>query len=288
MKPAIEPAQINQYLARIGIGSGNGNPNDIAQQAEPTLAFLAHLQMQHLLTVPFENFSVIQGEPIHLAAPALFDKIVRRGRGGFCYELNGLFAELLTALNFRITRVSAQVHQSATGSYGPPFDHLALLVQLDELYLVDVGFGDSSRKPIRLPNGKSSVSESLDTSGQYRLRAAEPAEKPANNLTNQEAYILERHENAAWEPQFIFSTTPYSLHDFAEMCHYHTHAKSSGFTRRLTCSRATPSGRFTLSNDQLIITRNEQKTRTTIVQTTQRDRILRAYFGVTMNKEVTG
>src|SRR3984885_3366535 len=81
------------------------------------------LPRAHQLTVPFENLSIHLAEPVSLAEPDLIDKIVRRRRGGFCYELNGAFALLLEALGAQVSRVAARVF--GAGGLGPPFDHLA-------------------------------------------------------------------------------------------------------------------------------------------------------------------
>ena len=77
-------------------------------------------------------------------------KIVGAHRGGFCYELNGLFATLLEALGFRVSLLAAEVRSPETGAWGPPFDHLVLRVDLDGPWLVDVGFGDGCPEPLTL------------------------------------------------------------------------------------------------------------------------------------------
>ena len=112
---------VDAYLTRIGATRASDLPD---------------LHRRHQTAVPFENLSIHLGEQISLDPGDLFDKIVTRGRGGFCYELNGLFAVLLEMLGHKVTRVSARVGD------GPPFDHLALLV--DDAWLVDVGFGSHS------------------------------------------------------------------------------------------------------------------------------------------------
>src|ERR1035438_9191196 len=84
---------------------------------------LRDLQLAHLLTVPFENLSIHLGEPIVLEQADLVAKVVRMHRGGFCYELNGAFAGLLTALGFRVSMLSARVFGTG-GQPGPPFDHM--------------------------------------------------------------------------------------------------------------------------------------------------------------------
>ena len=110
---------------------------------------LRELQVAHLLAVPFENLSIHAHEPIVLDDEALFTKIVTKRRGGFCYEANGLFAALLRELGFDVVMLSAGV-ANAEGGFGPDFDHMALMVTLDERWLVDVGFGDSFREPLLL------------------------------------------------------------------------------------------------------------------------------------------
>src|SRR5262245_25561295 len=105
-------------------------------------AALRALHRTHLLAVPFENLDLHLRRPLHLEPEALFQKVVRERRGGFCYELNGLFGWLLEALGFQVTRLSARVYSSA-GVLGPEFDHLALRVDLgDRPFLCDVGFGE--------------------------------------------------------------------------------------------------------------------------------------------------
>jgi N-hydroxyarylamine O-acetyltransferase len=112
----------------------------------PTAATLRDLQVAHLQTVPFENLSIHAGEPIVLNDDALFMKIVTKKRGGFCYELNGLFAALLRSLGFDVAMLSAGVARPQ-GGFSPEFDHMALMVTPNDSpvkrWLVDVGFGES-------------------------------------------------------------------------------------------------------------------------------------------------
>ena len=105
------------YLNRVGVTT-------------PTVADAAGLRTlhrAHQLTVPFENLSIHLAEPISLDERDLIDKIVRRRRGGFCYELNGTFALLLEALGAQVSRVAARVYGEE--GLSPPFDHLALVVR---------------------------------------------------------------------------------------------------------------------------------------------------------------
>jgi len=117
----------------------------------PTAETLRALHLAHHLAVPFENLDIHLGQPIILDEARFYDKIVRRRRGGFCYELNGLFAALLRELGFDVTTLSARVIDTQPGMIGPEFDHLVLLVQLEERWLADVGFGDSFRETAPSP-----------------------------------------------------------------------------------------------------------------------------------------
>ena len=123
---------------------------------EPSPETLRALQVAHLRTVPFENLSIHAGEPIVLEENALFTKIVERRRGGFCYEANGLFAALLRALGFEVAMLAAGVAKSQ-GGFGPQFDHMTLMVTLDERWLADVGFGDSFLEPLLLDSRMEQV-----------------------------------------------------------------------------------------------------------------------------------
>src|SRR6516162_8977502 len=128
---------VEAYLRRIEY-HGPGSPSGQT---------LRDLHRQHLYTVPFENLDIALGVPIALDPDALFDKIVSRKRGGFCYELNSLFSELLKGLGFRVEMLSARV-RSADGRFSREFDHMLLKVMLDESWIADVGFGDSSLDPV--------------------------------------------------------------------------------------------------------------------------------------------
>jgi N-hydroxyarylamine O-acetyltransferase len=202
---------------------------------------LRDLQVAHLLAVPFENLSIHAGEPIVLEDEALFEKIVVRRRGGFCYEANGLFAALLNAIGFDVKMLAAGVARP-DGSFGPEFDHMALMVTLAERWLVDVGFGDSFIEPLRLDER----GEQVQPDGRaYRIAP-----------DGEEHLILLRRvaESAEWEPQYRFTLRPYAYADYEEMCRFHQTSPESHFTRARICSRATPAGRVTLSEMRLIET----------------------------------
>ena len=104
-------------------------------------ALLRALHERHLRSIPFEDLDIHQNIPIRLDPESLYQKLVVRRRGGFCYELNYLFSQLLSALGFDCHLLAASIYDAKKG-WGPEFDHLALLVSLDEPWLVDVGYGE--------------------------------------------------------------------------------------------------------------------------------------------------
>jgi N-hydroxyarylamine O-acetyltransferase len=232
----------------------------------PTAETLRRLQVAHLLSVPFENLSIHAGEPIVLDDDALFDKIVVRRRGGFCYELNGLFAALLRALGFRVEMLSARVMNQA-GEFGPEFDHMTLLVRLSERWLADVGFGDSFIEPLLLD----------ERAEQAQGRRAYRIDEDGDRLT-----LTRRDEGGAWGAQYRFSLRPHGYADYAEMCRYHQTSPESHFTRRRVCSRLTAGGRVTLSQMRLITTRGDERRERELASEEEYAGALREHFGIVM------
>lgn len=133
---------VGSYLRRISY-SGPTTPNASTLRA---------LHRAHMLSVPFENLDISLGRKIVCDESSFLRKIVKRRRGGFCYELNGAFAWLLRELGFEVTLLSARV-TGDDGSASPEFDHLTLRVDLGEPWLADVGFGDAFVEPLRLKSG---------------------------------------------------------------------------------------------------------------------------------------
>src|ERR1700748_2734659 len=141
----------------------------VTTPAAGNAAGLRTLHQAHQRTVPFENLSIHLAEPISLDEPDLIDKVVRRRRGGFCYELTGAFALLLEALGAQVSRVGARVHGEA--GLSPPLDHLALVVRPADgtgPWLADVGFGSHSDYPLLL----DARDDQDDPAGRFRLADA--------------------------------------------------------------------------------------------------------------------
>lgn len=249
---------IEAYLKRINY-SGS---------LEPTAETLRALQVAHLKTVPFENLSIHNNEPIVLEDNALFDKIVDRRRGGFCYEANGLFAALLRALGFEVAMLAAGVAKKE-GGFGPKFDHMTLMVTLAERWLADVGFGDSFLEPLLLDSREEQV---------QALRSFRIVDDDDHLI------LMRRNHGSDWEPQYRFTLQPYTFADYEETCVYHQTSPDSHFTKGRICSLATDDGRITLSDMRMITTSGPQQLREERTLTTQEeyDRILLDQFGIVM------
>ena len=248
------------YLTRIRIEAAE----------EPSYRFLEKLQLHHLTNVPFENLDIIRGKEIILDEKLIYEKIVIRGRGGFCYEQNGLFYWLLDRLGFSTTMVSARVFMAEEDKFTTEFDHMALLVSLDSTYLVDVGFGDSFIKPIEMEEGTVE-----DISGAYRLRASQPGP---------EEYLVQKREQDEWRAQYSFTTYPRQMSDFEGMCIFHQTAPESPFTQGPFCTMATERGRVTLSENSLTITEGMEKRKIQVVSAEDYRQMLHDYFGIEMEE----
>ncbi|HLZ23818.1 MAG TPA: arylamine N-acetyltransferase [Ktedonobacterales bacterium] len=255
MSASLDP---REYLDRIHFAYGAG-----FDSLEPSLRLLRALHEAHLLAVPFENLSIHYGQPIILREEALYEKIVRRHRGGFCYELNGLFAWLLRQLGFEVTLLSAGVAQ-AGGAFSPEFDHLTVLIHhVDGAdWLADVGFGDSFRQPLRL---RADVEQDGADGHLYRLHEGRAEDKRndehARDEQQQHPYWTVRQRgdtgdtgDSAWESQYRFTLRPHALTDFVERCQYQQTSPESHFTQKRICSMALPQGRISLSDLRLITT----------------------------------
>ncbi|GAA2748672.1 arylamine N-acetyltransferase [Kitasatospora cinereorecta] len=250
---SLTATQVDAYLARIGVG----------RPERPDAASLAVLQEAHLRAVPFENLAIHLGEPIVLEPAALLDKLVARRRGGFCYELNGAFAELLRALGFRVELLGARVF--GDGRLGPPFDHLALRVDLAEPWLVDVGFGRFSHRPLRLDvrDGQQ------DPGGVFTVTAHGPDLDVAMDGS----------------PQYRLDPRPYELADFVPTCWWQATSPASHFTRSTTCSRLTDDGgRITLSGSRLIRTSAGGEREERVLTDPESLAAYRAHFGVELDR----
>lgn len=229
----------------------------------PTLATLRALHRRHMRTVPFENLDIALGKPIQLDSELLYQKIVVRKRGGYCYELNGLFHELLKVLGFNVFMLSAQVRRE-DGSFGPELDHMLLKVTLDDSWLADVGFGDSFVDPLRLVPGIGN----------------EESDRRFGVTQTDGIWELFKEDKDGRVPLYRFVDVARPLSDFADMNQYQQTSPESGFTRRRICTRATSQGRITLAGMRYIVTSNGLRDERILRDQSELRQCLRERFGV--------
>jgi N-hydroxyarylamine O-acetyltransferase len=233
---------------------------------KPDAQTLQGLHLAHMQNVPFENLDIGLKRQILLTEEALWNKIVVQKRGGFCYELNGLFAWLLKEIGFNMTYLNARVY-NREGELGIDFDHLALLVNIPNTttrWLADVGFGDS----FNLPLDFEERGEQVQGLRSYRL------EQAGDGYTT-----WQKNYDSSWERQYFFDLQPHSFPvDYEPACSYHQTSPESSFTRGSIISRATADGRVSLEGEHLILTKNGQRS----VRPINKDEyqaLLREYFG---------
>jgi arylamine N-acetyltransferase len=231
-KPDLDVAA---YFARIGYSG----------PADPTLETLSQLVAAHGRSIPFENLDPLLGVPVtDLGPAALVDKLVRRRRGGYCYEHNNLMRYVLEHLGFEVDALAARVvWMSPHGLDGPPTaeDHQALAVRIpgvDDTFLVDVGFGGQTlSSPIHLTTGPSQRTRHEP----YRLRA------------HHQGYVLESLVRDIWQPLYTFTTDPRPLIDLRVGSWYASTYPESHFVSGLTAAMVTDDARWNLRGRNLAI-----------------------------------
>lgn len=244
---------VKAYLNRLSIEG----------TSKPTLDFLQILQNNHMEAIPFENLDVTRNVEILLDTNRFYDKIIQNHRGGFCYELNGLFQQLLNNLGYYSYFIACTVKRPI--GWAKENTHAALIVELDQPYLVDVGFGDSVRQPLPL-----SGEERTDVSGTYRVFETE------ENL-----FILQRLEDHEWKALYRFLNNAKDLLDFAEGCLYNQTSPDSTFTHGDIVTIATKTGRISLSGQTVTETKNGLKEKYDLTEE-EKDNFLKGTFKITL------
>ncbi len=237
---------------------------------QPNSETLRGLQTAHMLAVPFENLDIVPlHRPIQLNQQALWDKIVVRKRGGFCYELNGMFAWLLKQTGFEVTYLNSRVFRD-DGSLGIDFDHLTLLVRApgqSTRWLADVGFGDSFLEPLSFDD----ASEHIEGLRAYKLEQ-----------TKDGFVMWQRDYDGRWNHQYFFDLAARKFpDDYLAGCSYHQDPLLSDFGREAIISIATPDGRISLDKDKLTVTKNGQRNKQAVTEA-EYPVLLKKHFGVVL------
>lgn len=245
---------LSAYFARIGY---QGAPSaDIGTVSE--------LMRRQLFTVPFENLDVQAGKIVSLVPEAIVEKIVGRRRGGYCYEVNGLFAMALEALGINYQFVAARPMLCPVKR---PKTHMAIVASIDgEKWLCDLGFGSYGiRAPMRLDADQVEIRQDEDI---FVLKKEGDA-----------GYLLQALVDGVWVNQYAFDLSPQEWIDFAPANYLNSTHPDAVFVQRLLVVLHTPDGRSILCGDSLkIIERGRVKTQT--VARHERDSVLTSIFGL--------
>lgn len=242
---------ISAYLERI----------DYHGSLTPCLETLTALQRQHIYHIPFENLDLLTPSfTPDLERDALFDKIVRRRRGGVCYELNTSFYHLLCTLGFSACQISGRCRLDT-----PLTGHVFTLVYLKEgAYTADVGYGDDAVPPLNVQGGVVNAYHAKywvapDADGLLRLYRQRPGEDPAF--------------------QYQFSLAPRKQEDYMDTFRFSAAPGNTFFSERAICCRFTPKGKITLRRGVLTVEEYNQVIESRpIAPGAETDRCLREYF----------
>jgi N-hydroxyarylamine O-acetyltransferase len=258
----MQASEVGRYLSRIGFDGVAGGD----------VKTLHRLLEAHLYTIPFENIDIQLGVPIHLDIEAFYNKIVLNKRGGYCYEINGLFHQLLCALGFNAVLMSGRVGKGR--NHGAEFDHLVVAVSIgDQVWLVDAGYGDFSMHPILLD--PDIIQE--DGRAKYRVKAGAMIDGKAY-------YSIERQNpnkksREQFETAYYFDLQPRELWEFAKRNRYQQEDPGSHFTQNLICSLPTRTGRVSIINNSLLIT-DGQKRKKSALDPEKVYSAIEAHFGI--------
>ncbi|NLT49329.1 MAG: arylamine N-acetyltransferase [Ignavibacteria bacterium] len=251
--------QVRQYLDRI----------EFYEEPEVNLDTLKKLHKFHLSKVPFENLDIHSGKIIILDSERIFRKIVHNLRGGFCFELNALFYDLLKSIGFDVTLISANA-ANKNGTFGEEFDHMAIIINIDNsLWLADVGFGDFPIYPLEL---KLNVGQ-LDVNRIVKI------------VKHDEQYlkVVKSVQGNRFVPLYLFTLLPRQIKDFKQMCLFHQYSPDSPFTKNRICSIETENGRVTMTDTHLTITAEGKKRKYDIKNEQEFKHYLKEFFNIVLD-----
>ncbi|MGE4410936.1 MAG: arylamine N-acetyltransferase [Sphingobium sp.] len=262
------------YLDRIGLDSA----------PPPTVEGLAQLVRAHRLSIAFENLDILLGRGVDVAPDAIFDKLVRRGRGGYCFEQNALLDQVVAALGMEGRPLLGRVWFRVEGEDDvPPLTHQLELVTIDgDPWIIDAGFGGSLSPPMRLAEGETEVGAD---GARYRLTRhdrfgwmLERRGPPTSMDAPDEA------ENA-WQRQYSFTTDPVHPVDLEMGNHWTSTRPDVIFTGLMLVSRITDRGFIVLMGNNLRIREPSNISEMEIGSPAELRAVLDTHFNMTVDEE---
>lgn len=250
------PMNLKAYFERIGY-SGNG---------EPTAETLRQLQTGHVFHIPFENLDVLEGKRISLEPSDLFQKLVTNKRGGYCFEMNGLFSYVLEQLGFPVRPLLARVWRGDSG-YGAKTHQVLLVTAGGKEWLCDVGFGGNGLlEPLLFEIGKEQK--------QYFLNCRIMEEPLVNG------YVYQCMIDGEFKNVYAFTLEPCTRVDYELSNHYTSTHPDSRFTQLLTVVIPNQNGRISIFDRQLKIIEDENVKEITLETDADRKQALSDYFNL--------
>lgn len=219
----MEKVKVQKYFERIGL--------TMPETVVPDSALLNQLQFAHCTHIPYENLDIIQGIPLSLKDEDLYRKVVEEGKGGYCFELNGLFAWLLRELGYKVTEYASRYLRGESSI--PMRRHRVLKVEAtDGIWCCDVGIGEvCPRYPVRLEEGL----EQPQFDECYRF-----------DRDDFLGWVLMDRHNGEWRQFYSFTEEPQLPQDYEALSCYCEKHPDSPFIHEEMFSLKTADGRITL------------------------------------------
>ena len=248
---------LDSYLQRIGFV---GEPR-------ADVATLRALASAHIAAIPFENLDPLLGTPVSIDLAAIEHKLVHGGRGGYCFEQNGLFLAVLKAIGFDATGMIARVLWNKPEDAEVAQTHMVLRVEVEgESWLADVGFG------------------SMALGGALRLVVdeAQPTSlEPFRLITDGTQWRMQALVRDEWRTLYRFRLQPTEAIDYVVANHFTSTHPSSHFLHTLIVARTLPDRRLGLRNRGFVVhTLGQESVRRTLQGTEEIKRVLEEQFGI--------
>ena len=250
---------LDAYCRRIGYDGAR----------EPTIDTLSAIHLLHPQAIPFENLDPLLKRPVRLDAASLQQKMVRDGRGGYCFEQNLLFGFALNAMGFKFKELAARVRWNLPAGTITPRGHMLLLADIDgQSYVVDVGFGgNTTTAPLALRAGV----EQPTPHEPYRL------------IESGGEYVVQINLRSAWADVYCFDLVGQLPPDIDLGNWYMSTHPKSPFTTGLSVAKVGAGRRYGLRNNQLAIHHLDGTTDRYVLQTESELRdALTGLFGLTL------
>lgn len=253
---------LDAYFSRIGYDGPRA----------PTLDTLKAIHYAQAVSIPFENLDVLAKRPIHLDLASLQKKLVTEKRGGYCFEVNGLFAAVLRELGFDITTLIGRVRWMAPEEVDTARSHMLMRVELPEgPFLADAGFGGLTMTgPIRFETGAEQ----------------ETPHEPRRLLEHEDGLELQAKIGGGWVPVYRFTLEPHRRTDYEVASWYTSTHPSSIFVQFLIAGRPREGRWLSLFNREFKIRGLDGKAETRVLDSADEiAEVLDSYFGISLSED---